>query len=271
MQEPFFSIIIPTLNEEKFLPHLLDSLVAQTNKNFEVIVIDGKSNDKTIIVAETYKTKLPSLSIISSKRGLPVQRNNGAKEARGEWLVFCDADSILMPYFIERVDQFIKQEQPSAFTTWFRPDSSVDKDAIFTLLSNLFIESMFLVKRPFPPGPLAVLRKDIFYMVGGYDESHQYNEDMDLGLRLRKNGVSFLILRETLSVYSLRRFRQEGTLKVMQQYIISILPVLFFGKALKSMPGYIMGGQNYVKKKLNKSMLKRLEQTISKFTNELFE
>ncbi len=271
MQKPLLSIIIPTLNEEKFLPFLLDSLASQSNKNFEVIVVDGQSHDKTIVTAKTYAKKLPFLSVLSSMRGLPIQRNNGVKKARGEWLVFCDADSVLMPYFIERVDQFIKQEHPSAFTTWFRPDSCVDKDAIFTLLSNLFIESMLLVKRPFPPGPLAVLRKDIFHMVGGYDESHQYNEDMDLGLRLRKKGVSFSILRETLSAYSLRRFRQEGTLKVMQQYIISILPVLFLGKALKSMPVYIMGGQNYVKKKLNKSVLKRLEQSINKFAKELFE
>ncbi len=271
MKKPFFSIIIPTLNEEKFLPHLLDSLVAQTNKDFEVIVVDGKSKDKTIFVAQTYSKKLSSLTIVSSKRGLPLQRNVGAKAARGEWFIFSDADSVLMPYFIERAEGFIKEENPSVFTTWFQPDSSINKDAIFTLLSNLFIESMLSFKRPFPQGPLACFRRETFEMIGGYDETHQYHEDIDLGLRLRKKGVPFSILRETLFIWSLRRFRKEGTLKVMQQYILSILPVIFFGKAVKSMPGYIMGGQNYSKKKLNKSVLKRLEQSINKFTKELFE
>lgn len=271
MKKPLFSIIIPTLNEEKFLPHLLDSLVTQTNKNFEVIVIDGKSTDETVSVAQAYTKKLPSLTVLSSKRGLPIQRNEGAKIARGEWFVFSDADSVLMPYFMDRVESFIKKEIPSVFTTWFQSDSSINKDAIFTLLSNLFIETMLFFKRPFPQGPLACFRRDIFEMIGGYDETHEYNEDIDLGLRLRKKDVPFSILRETLFIWSLRRFRREGTLKVMQQYILSIIPVIFFGRAVKSMPGYIMGGQNYAKKKLNKSVLKRFEQTINKFTKELFE
>jgi len=265
------SIIIPTLNEEHFLPHLLDSLVLQTNKDFEVIVVDGKSTDKTVTIAKAYTTKLPSLTVISSTRGLPLQRNVGAKVARGEWFIFIDADSVLMSYFIDRIEWFIKKEHPSVFTTWFQPDSSINKDAMFTLLSNLFIEAMLFFKRPFPPGPLACFRKDIFQMIGGYDETHHYHEDIDLGLRLRKNGVPFYILRETLFVLSLRRYRREGTLKVMQKYVLSILPVLFLSRAVKSMPGYIMGGQNYSKKKLNKSVLKRLEQSINKFTKELFE
>ena len=267
------SIIIPTLNEEHFLPLLLDSLVLQTNKDFEVIVVDGKSTDKTVSVAQTYTKKLPSLTVLSSKRGLPLQRNLGAKAARGKWFVFSDADSVLMPYFIDRIEQFIKKENPSVFATWFQPDSSLNKDAMFTLLSNLSIELMIFFKRPFPQGPLACFRRDIFEIIGGYDEAHEYHEDVDLGLRLRKKGIPFSLLRETLYVWALRRFRKEGTLKVMQQYILSVLPVLLFGRAVKSMPGYIMGGQNYSnkKKRLNKSVLKQLEQTINKFTKELFE
>lgn len=273
MDMPLFSVIIPTLNEEKFLPLLLDSLVSQTNKNFEVIVVDGKSEDKTVKIAQTYKAKLPSLTVVPSKRGLPIQRNAGAKAARGKWFVFSDADSIVVPYFIDRITQFITKENPSVFATWFQPDSTNNKDAMYTLLGNLSVELMIFFKRPFPLGPLACFRRDVFEGVGGYDETHQYHEDVDLGLRLRKKGVPFSLLRETLFVWSLRRFRKEGTLKVMQQYLLSVLPVLLFGRAVKSMPGYIMGGQNYInkKKKLNTSVLKKLEQSINTFTKELFE
>ena len=88
------SVIIPTLNEEKILPHLLDDFRNQTAKDFEVIVADAGSGDKTVEVAKAYKAQLV-------KGGLPaVGRNNGAKIARGEFLFFLDADV----RFTERAD-----------------------------------------------------------------------------------------------------------------------------------------------------------------------
>lgn len=101
MQKPLFSVIIPALNEEKFLPTLLDSLVRQTKKNFEVIVVDGKSKDQTVKVARLYSKKIAHLQVIvSSKANLPFQRNLGASKAQGDWLVFADADGKFLPYFL---------------------------------------------------------------------------------------------------------------------------------------------------------------------------
>ena len=105
------SIIIPTLNEEKFLPKLLESLTVQTVKDFEVIVVDGSSKDKTVELAYTFSSKLPKLTIVVSGRAsLPLQRNLGAQKAEGDWLVFIDADSILLPYSVGRIEQYIKDE-----------------------------------------------------------------------------------------------------------------------------------------------------------------
>lgn len=272
-QLPFFSIIIPTLNEEMFLPKLLESLNNQTYKNFEVIVSDGASFDKTVEVALQYKKKLPALLIVrNTKASLPMQRNEGAKRAKAKWYVFVDADSVLMPYFMDRVRRFIDHEHPSVFTTWFQPDSTVPKDAMFTLLSNLVVESSLFFKRPYPPGPLAVIRHDIFNRVGGYDETHRYHEDIDLGLRLRKDGVPFSVLRETLYIWSLRRFRHEGTLKVMQQYVVSILPVIFLRRAFKAIPGYVMGGHLYGKKyrMVKQSVLTQYERKLKKYMKDVF-
>ena len=78
MRKPTFSIIIPTLNEEKFLPKLLDSLSRQTNKDFEAVVVDGASRDKTVQAAHQFMRKIPRLTVdIVKKPGLPVQRNRG--------------------------------------------------------------------------------------------------------------------------------------------------------------------------------------------------
>ncbi len=245
MNKTTVSIIIPTLNEEKFLPNLLESLVSQTEKSFEVIVVDGASKDKTVAVAESFKKKLPIRVIVCERASLPMQRNKGAAAAQGEWLVFIDADSVLLPYFFESVDAFITREKPSFFTTWFRPDSEQSSDALFTLLANLYVEGATIVKRPLSPGPMTILRREAFASVHGYDETVAWGEDYDLTQRLVARGVSLRILRETLYVHSLRRLRAEGKLKVVGLYSKAALLALLTGRTFRRVSDYMMGGQLY--------------------------
>jgi len=269
-----YSVVIPTLNEEKFLPKLLSSLAVQTDRNFEVIVVDGSSKDKTVAVAKTYAKKLPKLTVLVSKKAsLPLQRNLGAKEARGEWLIFVDADSIFLPYFIDRCTAFIETSHPELFTTWFRPDNEEPKDSVYTLFTNIFIESTLIFKRPMAPGPLTIVTRTAYDLVGGYDEEHAFHEDVDFGQRLFKAGISLEILHETLCVWSLRRFRKEGTLKVLNQYVVGLLPMVFMNKSFKTMPGYIMGGHLYTKKRRSRvtKTLKSYEKVVKRFAKELFE
>ena len=272
MTSPRFSVIIPTLNEEKFLPHLLDSLVDQSVKEFEVIVVDGSSKDRTVAIAQGYKRKLTLSVVVSKQANLPFQRNLGAQKANASWLVFVDADSVLLPYFIERIDRFIADQNPQVFTTWFRPDSEVTNDALFTLMSVMTIEGSLLFKRPnVTPGPLTVIEKATFESVGGYDEDHAFHEDLDLGLRLYQRKARYAFLRETLYIWSLRRFRNEGTMKVIQQHARSVLSIIFFRRPMKSKSGYIMGGHLYGKSKKPKSVLAQYERKFKKMMKELFE
>jgi len=268
-----FSVIIPTLNEEKFLPHLLDSLVEQTKKDFEVVVVDGSSQDKTVDVARSFTAKLPSLHIVSStKASLPLQRNLGAKQAKGDWFIFIDADSVVFPHFIERMTQYIGQKKPAFVTTWFRPDSDKAGDAVFALLGNILFEMSIILKRPASPGPLTAVKRSVFFAVGGYDENHDFHEDVDLSLRINKLHIPLTIIPETLYVWSFRRFRKEGTLQVSQKLILSTVPVILFQQAMKRMPGYVMGGQIYAKRKrIKMSMLKNFEEKFKSLVKELFE
>jgi glycosyltransferase involved in cell wall biosynthesis len=273
MDTPTISVIIPTLNEEAYLPKLLESLAKQTVNDFEVIVSDGPSKDKTRVVAKSFADQLPAFTLVTNQHaGLPVQRNDGAKKARGEWFIFIDADSVLLPYAIERILIFIHSNQPTIFTTWFRPDSEVNGDAILTLFMNFEMEGSLVLKRPHAPGPLAAVRKDAYRAVGGYDESLNWLEDLDFSTRLYKAGYHMSILRETLGVWSLRRFRKQGTLKVAQTYVRGVLQVLF-GTPPKEMPGYIMGGHFYKEKKniVTISAFKQFQTRFRLLMTELFE
>lgn len=250
MRIPRFSVIIPTLNEEKFLPHLLASLAQQSLKDFEVIVVDGSSKDRTVAVAKSFEKKLPKLTVIVSKKAsLPLQRNLGAYQAHGSWLVFVDADSVLLPYCLVRLDEFVRKRDAAFVTPWGKPDSDLTQHALSTLLYNMFLEGGLLFKRPISPGAFTAVARAAFDAIGGYDESIRFAEDQNLSQRLSDHGVPLTILRETLYVWSMRRFRAQGILKSMQAYLWPWLFLLFTKRTFRHMPEYSMGGHLYGKKK----------------------
>jgi glycosyltransferase involved in cell wall biosynthesis len=272
MGKPFVSIIIPALNEEKFLPQLLESLTKQSDKNFEVIIVDGRSKDKTVEAAKTFAKTLPQLTItIADYANLPYQRNFGAKKAKGTWFMFLDADNVMMPYAVERMNAFIIEQKPSFFSSWIRPDSNFINDALLALFGNLLLEGSILVKRPFSPGPFTAVSREVFERVGGYTEGLKWGEDVDFSTKVQKKGYTFSIIREVLYIWSMRRLRHEGKLKFIQQAAKAAFYVLLTNRALTN--GYEMGGQMYGKKKqrINKTVAQKLAKTIQKLMKEVFE
>ncbi len=267
MKQPFFTIVIPALNEEKYLPNLFESLCVQTWKDFEVIVVDGSSKDKTVDVAKHFDTKLPSLHVVISKKAsLPLQRNIGAQHAKGGWYIFIDADSVLLPYCLERLAVFIKETNARFITTWGKPDSEKVNESMHTLLYNLMLEGGLLFHRQLSPGPFTAVERNAFHAIRGYDETLQFGEDQNLSQRLERIGVDLYMLRETLYVWSLRRFRSYGFIRSTQIYIKAAMRILFTNTNYKHLPGYIMGGHVYDKqyKPLKRFVLRELELKLKK-------
>lgn len=275
MKKLKITVVIPTLNEEHFLPHLLSSLAIQTDPDFEVIVVDGNSEDRTIAVAKTYADRLPQLQVVTGPvRCLPDQRNFGASLGKGDWFVFSDADNIFLPYAIERIRAYIEEHtavQPQLLATWCRPDTDTVGDAFLALFSNMIIEGSLSVKRQFSPGPLTIVSRWAFDRVGGYTNGLKWGEDVDFGNKMQKSGIRLSVIREVLYVWSMRRFRNEGKLKFAQQAVKAAFYVLLTNKALTS--GYEMGGHLYKKKKKpkNASVLKKLTIDVKKLLQEVFE
>ncbi|MBP9691319.1 glycosyltransferase family 2 protein, partial [Candidatus Woesebacteria bacterium] len=102
--KPFFSVIIPTLDEKKAIPVLIHQLKEQTYQNFEIIVVDGNSTDGTLRVLKRLQADIPQLKIFAtSRRNLCYQKNYGATQALGTYLVFQDADNELDPAYLQRI------------------------------------------------------------------------------------------------------------------------------------------------------------------------
>src|SRR3989344_4421237 len=101
------SIVIPTLNEEKYIPNLLNCLKNQTFKNFEIIVVDANSRDNTKKTISKFKDL--KIKIINSKiRNPGYQRNLGVKNAKNERILFLDADTKISEDFLEKTLKEIK-------------------------------------------------------------------------------------------------------------------------------------------------------------------
>jgi glycosyltransferase involved in cell wall biosynthesis len=273
MNNPQFSVIIPTLNEEKFVGNLLESLAQQTLKDFEVVVVDGGSKDKTVEVVRKYQNLLPSVRILTShEKNTAAQRNLGAKNAAFDWLLFVDADTILQPYFFDRVSRYLDKHECSFCTTWCSPDSEIRGDAILSLFSNITVETSITLKRPIAPGPLTIVSRRAHESVNGYDKEYRNTEDVDYGRRLVEKGYPLHIIRESLYVWSLRRFRKEGTLKNLQRFAITALLVLFTKKPQKYISGYDLGGALYSLKKTSRlAFMKKYQQRLEKILKMLME
>lgn len=269
-----YSVIIPALNEEKFLPVLLESLCTQTFRDFEVIVVDGGSEDRTVAVAKRYQKRLPKLTVlVCTPRGLARQRNFGAAHASGNWFIFSDADNVMLPYAMGRIADYAATTKTNFFTTWFRSDSEVTGDAILALFSNMVIEGSVSVKKPFSPGPLTVIRKDTFDTVGGYTENIVWGEDYEFSKRVHEHGINLTLLRETCYVWSMRRFRREGNLSVLRKFALATLYNLISNKAFTRMPGYEMGGHLYssLKKTTSQSKIRQFQLKLKDLAREMFE
>lgn len=266
MEKVFFSIVIPTLNEEKFLPKLLGCLARQKFSRFEVIVVDGESEDKTIKVAENWtgklaKKKIDLVVIKSEKRNVSYQRNLGAKKARGEYLVFFDADVEIGKDFLAKVHKHIQEEETLLMTTWLEPDSKEVVDELLVLLTNYSIELTKYMRRPFMPGFNIIVEKNLFFALGGFDETVKHSEDHLFIQRAKKKGVNFRFLKEPSLTVSLRRFRSEGRVTVLRKYMKSLTYILIKGKIDKNLFDYPMGGAYHLNHK-RASLWERIKRRL---------
>ena len=110
MGQPFFSIVIPTFNQSNFLKESLNSVFNQDFKNFEVIVVDNFSKDKTQQVIKSYKEKI-IYRRIRNNGVIAKSRNIGIKKSRGKWIAFLDSDDYWSKSKLSKVFNYLKKKK----------------------------------------------------------------------------------------------------------------------------------------------------------------
>ncbi len=241
----FFSIIIPSLNEDKYIPKLFNDFKSQSYKDFEVVVVDGGSTDKTVAEIKKFTKKFPITIIENHEKSVPGQRNKGVRAAKGAYFIFFDADVRIPRNFLNKLHKRILQKQELLFTTRLVCNNNSQKQIILVGISNFIIETLNALGKPFAPGFNIIIERSIFEKVNGFDETLKLAEDHDIVQRIRKMGVLLQVLKEPVLYPSFRRPEKNGYIEFLYQYIIAGIYTLTGEPIRKEIFKYPMGGHVY--------------------------
>lgn len=194
MKNPFFSVIIPTYNRQKFLKIAVQSVLQQTFQDYELIIVDDGSIDKTKqIIAEFGSKKIKY--VCQNHRGVSSARNNGLNRAKGNYIAFLDSDDRFCREKLEiTYDCIAKNPRYKVFHTeeiWYRNGRLLSEKKYHKKPRGLVFSNSLKLCCISPSA--AVIDKDIFRELGGFDEKLPACEDYDFWLRVTSKYPIFLI------------------------------------------------------------------------------
>ncbi len=232
------SVVIPTYNEEKYLPKLLKCLINQTFQDFEIIVADAFSKDKTREIAAAFDAR-----VVDGGR-IAAGRNNGAKAAKAALILFLDADVTFDNKFIEGSLKEFDERGLDIATAYF--DKKIkSKTAQFAY--HLWDTDKFLrqfTKSPSGAGHCIFVKKEVFDKVNGFNEEIRVAEDVDFIKRVAQAEYKFRVL-STKYKPSDRRYVQMGFSKVIAGSVLGGLSVGLGIIVAQKMAEKMYGGWGY--------------------------
>jgi glycosyltransferase involved in cell wall biosynthesis len=199
------SIIIPALNEEKYIKDTLESVCKQkTSLNYEVVVADSNSNDRTVEIAEKYADKVVNVKT----RGTWIGRNTGAEKSSGKVLVFIDADTTIPQNYLDTVDAVLFDNSISGLSCAFTFEKRNRVLDAVEELSNSYLIFKGMMGKGEILGFNNAVRRWIFFRAGGFP--NQPMEDGAFARKLWEKG-RVVYLPEPKVVTSARRMLKRGT------------------------------------------------------------
>ncbi len=232
MKYPTLSIITVTKNRSKLLYIALTSLMGQCLPGDEIIVVDASTDDTPAVVAHLAK-KLPIVYVRYLKKGYPAFYNKAARRAKGDILVFFDDDCKASPAFLSRIRQ-AHRKHPNAVIqglTHSVPRGNLYVDIMGDHYNN-WLATMSLSKNTLKTfdSKNASIPRALFWKYGGLSpRMHRGSEDIELGLRLRRAGVTIYLDRSIVASHHERTtlhgfLFQHRRFAASEGYLDKILP-----------------------------------------------
>ena len=218
------SVIIPTYNSEKFISRTIKSVLKQTHKDWELIIVDDLSKDNTREILKVWQSKDDRihLLLLDENSGGPAHpKNVGIENASGEYIAFLDHDDEWLPEKLERQINFFEDKnhknyglvtcdsaiivagQKSEYVTPIYDES----DQLINLLKGDFVHSCSSI----------LIRRNVLDLIAGFDEKLKWSDDWDLYIRILASGHSIGVVSEKLFIWHSQEMSAGKTLMPLEK------------------------------------------------------
>ena len=196
---PSVSVIVPTYNREHFLQKCIESVLSQSFKDFELIVVDDGSTDKTEDILKRYEDKLHYIK--QEQKGPSSARNTGMQYSSGEWICFLDSDDLWLPGKLATQMKFFAENQDIkvCYTEeiWYRKNKRVNPAKKHQKYSGWIYQKMLPLCIISPSS--VMIHHSVLKLIGTFDEELPACEDYELWLRIGA-GYPIYLLQEQLII-----------------------------------------------------------------------
>lgn len=179
------SVVLPTFNREVYLSRAIESVLTQTYRDFELIIIDDGSTDKTRSLVESYQDERMSY-LYQENQGISLARNLGIEKAKGEWVAFLDSDDEWLPKKLEKQNYFSQNHSHIQIIhgdeIWIRNGVRVNPMKKHQKSGGWIFEKCLKLCLISPSA--VMIKKELFSKVGVFDPEMTVCEDYDLWLRI---------------------------------------------------------------------------------------
>lgn len=268
----FVSIIMPAYNVEKYIAASIESVMNQTFKNWELIIIDDGSTDGTADIVKSYIEKDDRIKYLYQENARQARaRNNGISHAKGSLLAFLDSDDMWLPQKLEiSLASFDLELYDLIFTNSYSTD-----EGIIDVLSTSF-EVMNVKAREYygkealqsfiefnrVPILTVLVKKSALEEVGLFDEYCVPAEDYDLWVRLLKNGSKFKSIDLPLSIYRVQESSSTASDRFATASVVKSIAKNFTSQELKELQ---------VEQYLRKWLLRWIDFSLNKTSISIFK
>ena len=191
------SIITVTYNSETYLEDTIKSVLNQSYKNIEYIIIDGASNDKTIDIIKKYEQQI-AFWISEKDNGIYHAMNKGIRKAKGDIIGILNSDDWLMPDTVKKVVEASRATTETKYVVHGKIATYNSRGNLVAVRAPKKIPGYYLFSTPFKH-PAMFVSSDIYQQIGLFDENCGLAADYDLMLRIIKNRILSIYVDETLT------------------------------------------------------------------------
>ncbi len=218
------SVVIPALNEEKYIERTLKVISEQSP--YEIIVVDNGSTDKTAEIASKY-----AKVVREHRRGVALARDYGWRVAKGDVIAFTDADTVVAENWIEEIEDSLNSNAVAVYGPVYLFDGNFLENFLAKYGFTLFLLINHYIIAPHFSGQNFAVKRRALEKIGGFNTELKTAEDVDLSRRLHKKYRGRIVFNKNLRVFTSARRLRAGYVRFFVHHIKNYFKMLLFKRA----------------------------------------